>query len=434
MYNVDWAAIRGGGRSLATAASITPRLVQPAAHRSRRVHPIVWALGFTSLFTDIASEMVSSILPMYLVLHLRISPAAYGVIDGVYQGGAVLVRLAAGLIGDRWRCHKAVAGIGYLISAVSRLALLVAGNAWMAIAGAVAADRVGKGIRTAPRDAMITLNTPPGDLGMAFGVHRALDACGAMIGPLAAFLVLALVPDGFDLVFVISLCVALIGVAILVLFVDDRQAPAAGKAVTRQSAHAIAGLLRAPGFRSIAIASAALSVATVSDAFLFLALQEQLEFSPGLFPLLFVAISLVSFACSAPFGRWADRFGRARTFVAGHALLLGAYAAVLVPGGMVRLAAALVLLGAYYAATDGVLAALTSSALPLELAGTGLAVTGTIVNTGRLVGALLFGALWTWSSVQSAAGVFTAALMLSIGMAVLALGRSTPPRGPVPVG
>ena len=154
----------------------------------------VWALGWTSLFTDVSSEMVASVLPLYLVLHLGMSPLAFGVVDGLYQGAAALVRVAAGILSDRWRRYKAIAVTGYALSAACRFFILLAGASWSSITAIIVADRIGKGIRTAPRDALISQRTESSQLATAFGVHRALDAAGAMFGPVVAFVLLAALP------------------------------------------------------------------------------------------------------------------------------------------------------------------------------------------------------------------------------------------------
>src|SRR5690242_19490456 len=186
------------------------------------VNSNVVKLGITSLFTDISSESISTILPLYLMFYLGLSPLQYGFVDGLYQGASALVRVFGGVAADRWQRYKEVAGLGYALSAVSKLAMLAVGPAWTALAAIVLIDRSGKGIRTAPRDALISLSTPRGSLGVAFGVHRALDTCGAMLGPLVAFGVLSALPNAFDLVFIISFCAALVGLGVLSLFVDNR--------------------------------------------------------------------------------------------------------------------------------------------------------------------------------------------------------------------
>jgi MFS family permease len=416
MYNVDWTAIRGGVAKIEKArpvAAIDARWLP-------RVSPVVWSLGFTSLLTDISSEMVSSILPIYLVLHLHVSPAVFGIIDGLYQGVALLVRAMAGFLGDRWNSHKSIAVAGYALSAACRLAMLAVGNAWGGIAAVVAIDRTAKGIRTAPRDALISRATPAGELGRAFGVHRALDAAGALLGPLVAFGILSVMPLGFDVIFVAGFCVALIGVAVIVMFV-----PPADPGIQEDrppSARSALSLLRDPALRPIALVAGVLSLATVSDAFLFLVLQRQVGFDAGIFPLLFVAVALVNFALSAPSGQLADRFGRARIFLAGHALLWCAYGALMLPGnGVLRIGVCLVLVGAYYAATDGVLAAMSAAVLPRELCGTGLSIVSSVTNLGRLLSSILFGFAWAAWGLQPAILVFIIGLAAALAAGMIGL-------------
>ena len=187
-----------------------------------RVNRNVILLGLTSLFTDISSEMVATILPLYLVYTHGLSLLQFGVVDGLYLGAAAFVRIAAGIVGDRRQRHKQVAAFGYGLSAVCKLAFLAVGPLWTAFGAIVLADRTGKGIRTAPRDALISLSSKPEQLGTAFGVHRALDTTGAMIGPLLAFGLLALTPLDFKSVFVVSFCFAIVGLAIITLFVENR--------------------------------------------------------------------------------------------------------------------------------------------------------------------------------------------------------------------
>src|SRR3954471_20555962 len=176
----------------------------------KRVGTTVLLLGTCSLLTDISSEMVSAILPLYLVFTLGFTPLQYGVVDGIYQGAAALINLAAGYVGDRWRRHKIVAATGYGLSAVCKLGLAAIGGAWAGLSALILLDRTGKGIRTAPRDAMISLTAPQRDLGLAFGVHPAMDTAGAMIGPLFALGLLALAPDSYHTLFLISFFVALL--------------------------------------------------------------------------------------------------------------------------------------------------------------------------------------------------------------------------------
>jgi MFS family permease len=393
--------------------------------RGRRlpVGRTVVLLGVVSLLTDVSAEMVSTILPLYLVYTLGFTPLQYGVVDGVYQGAASLVRLGAGFGADRWRRHKEVATLGYGISAACKLGLLIAGSSFSAIGALVLVDRAGKGVRTAPRDALISLSSSPSTLGTAFGVHRALDTTGAMLGPLAAFGLLALAPLAFESVFLVSFCFAVVGVAVLVLFVDARpeRAPAGDP---RPSLGEAGRLLRVPGFTRLMVVGSVLGLATLSDGFLYLALERRVDFEPTVFPLLFVGTAAVYMLLAVPAGRLADRVGRAKVFIAGYALLALLYGVILLPSaGLWAVPLALVLLGVYYAATDGVLMALGSALSPPALRGTSLALLGTATSVARLLASIAFGALWVTIGLEAAVAVFGAVLLTALAVSVFTLAR-----------
>lgn len=380
-------------------------------------------LGLTSFFTDVSAEMVATVLPLYLVFTLGLSPFQFGVVDGLYQGAAAVVRLGAGFTADRLRRHKEVAAVGYALSAATRIGFVAVGGAWVALSGLVFVDRVGKGIRTAPRDALISLSTPRDRLGVAFGVHRSLDAAGAMLGPLLAFALLTLLPYDFDAIFVVSFLFALVGLAILVLFVENRPAPAEAREgsppVTLRS---VAGLLRAPRLRLLVIVGSALGLMTVSDGFIYVSLQRELGFRADLLPLLFVATALAYMALAVPAGRIADRVGRGHVFLAGYAALLAVYVLLLVgPDASATLLVYVLLLGSYYAATDGVLMALASAALPDELRASGLALVVTAVGLARLVSSVLFGTVWTAAGRDAAVLSFAIGLTLAAAVAAILL-------------
>jgi MFS family permease len=383
-------------------------------------------LGLTSLFTDVSSEMVTAILPLYLVYSVGLSPLQFGVIDGIQQGASALVRIAGGFFADRLRRYKEVAAVGYGVSAVCRIGFLAAGSAWGAIGAVMFADRMGKGIRTGPRDAMISLSTPPERLGAAFGVHRALDTAGATIGPLVAFGLLVAVPHGFHSVFVVSFCFAIVGLAILVLFVrnpreDVAPPPAPAEPVTLR---AVARLLAIPRFPTVIVVGSMLALTTMSDGFVYLALQKSLGFAGHQLPLLYVATSLVYMLLAAPVGRLADRVGRGHVLVGGYALLLIVYASLLLPpAGLGGIVLVIVAFGTYYAATDGVLMALASPLLPPELRASGLSLVVTATSLARLLASIAFGATWAIFGIGAAVVVFGAGLALATVAAAIALSR-----------
>lgn len=392
----------------------------------RRVPGTVLALGTVSLVTDISSEMVTAVLPLYLVLGLGLSPLQFGFLDGLFNGAAAVVRLLGGHAADRGHRHKRVAGIGYALSACSRLGLLLAGGATAGIAAALATDRVGKGIRTAPRDALITLSSRPEALGRSFGVHRAMDTTGALLGPLAAFALLWATADAYDAVFVVSFCVGLLGVLLLVLYVPGHHPAPPTKSI--QPKRKVFGALRDRGFRRILGAATLLGAATVGDAFVYLLLQRCLGLPVGWFPLLPLGAAACYLLLAVPAGRIADRVGRRLPFLYGHVALLGVYATLLAPTGSpapLLLVLVLALLGVFYATTDGVLMALAGPVLPAYGRAGGLALLQTGQALARMLAAAGFGAAWTVWGPRPALWAAISALL-----AALAGGWALLPRNP----
>lgn len=368
-----------------------PRGARDAVRRTRREVPrVVITLGMVSLLTDISSEAVAAILPIYLTTVVGLGSIGYGIIDGLQQGVSAVVRLAGGWTSDRTDHPKWVALVGYALSAVARIGLLFAGGAG-AIAGVVTADRIGKGIRTAPRDAMIAATSDPDELGRSFGVHRTLDTVGAALGPLIAFVILWQIPQGYLTVMAVSLACAVVGVALLGLFVPDvrpRQAlPDA--APTRLSD------LRDPRLGRVTLIAALLGVLTVSDGFIYLSLLERGGFAAAWFPLLVVGTNVAFLALALPLGRLSDRLGRGRMLVGGHVALVAAYLVAASPGnGWWATFGALACLGAFYAATDGSLAALASRCVVPSSRASGIAAAQTASALARLVASMGFGLLW----------------------------------------
>ncbi|GAA1173210.1 MFS transporter [Kitasatospora gansuensis] len=367
----------------------------------------VIALGAVSLVTDVSSEMVSAVLPLYVVAGLGLSPLGFGLLDGINNGVGALVRLLGGHLADRGgRGPKTVAAVGYGLSALCKPLLLLAHTVPL-IGTVLAVDRTGKGLRTAPRDAMISLATAPEHRGRAFGVHRAMDTTGALLGPLVAFAVLRATVDGYDAVFAVSGCVAALGVLVLLLFVPSARRTAVDPAPKPALRDSLA-LLRLPGLRRLAVCAALLGLTTVSDSFLYLLLQRQLGLATHLFPLLPLGTAAAFLLLAVPLGALADRIGRRRLFLAGHVLLLLAYALVLGHSSAVLLV--LVLHGGFYAATDGVLAAAAANAAPDDRQGSALALVGTGQALARFVCSLGFGAAWSAWGGHTALAVTATAL------------------------
>ena len=406
MYSLDVAALRDflAARRRATARPVVARTV--------------WLLGLVSCFTDISAEMVSSILPVYLFVHLQLSAVQFGVIDGLYQGVTALARLASGIVADRWRQYKLVATLGYGLSAVCKLGLLATGSAWSAVAAVVSADRLGKGIRTAPRDALISLSTREADLASAFGVHRALDTVGVLVGPLLAFWILSSMPSRFDAIFVVSFAIALIGIAVLVLLVDDRHDVDGAPRLTVD----LPDLLLNRSFLTIASVAALTSLVVVSDAFLYLLIQWKRGSGAESIPLLYAGTATAYLVLAAPLGRAADRIGRVPVFVIGQACMVLVYAGVATLDIQLwTLPLFLLLHGAYYASTDGVIAALASGSTPALVRASGLAALNTATSLTRLAGSVIVGVVWSWRGPGTVVILALAATITSLVISVFAL-------------
>ncbi|MFD4912619.1 MFS transporter [Streptomyces virginiae] len=372
----------------------------------------VLALGTVSLITDVSAEMVSAVLPLYLVLGLQLSPAAYGVLDGLNTGATALLRLVGGYVADRTSRRKAVAGAGYGLSALAKLGLVAVGSSASSIGLVLAADRAGKGLRTAPRDALITLSAPNNALGRAFGVHRAMDSIGAFAGPLVALAVLTAAGQSFDAVFVTSFCIAALGVLVLVLFVRDHRE--AGPAEGTVSPRALRRLLRTGPVRRLVAAACVLGLATIGDGFVYLLLQRRASLSIGWFPLLAVGTSLSYLLLAAPLGALADRIGRLPVMLGGYGMLALVYLLLHGPlDGPWLLVLVVGLNGIFYAATEGVLMALAAPVLPERLRTTGIAVIQSGQALAYLGSSVLFGLAWqVWGAAAASRG---AALCVVVG-------------------
>jgi MFS family permease len=399
--------------------------------RRRHVAQTVVLLGLVSLITDLSQEMVVAVLPLYLVVQLGLSPLIIGLIDGLYQGVTAALRLVGGLLADRRGRYKEVAAVGYGASAIAKLGLIAAGGAWVATTGVLLVDRLGKGMRTAPRDALISLSSSKAALGLSFGVHRAMDTFGALLGPLAAFLLLAQMPDGFNSIFVVSFCLGTIAVGILILFVRNPERPAEieeAPRVSRPSLRSAFALFRIPRFRAIAIAGGALGFLTISDAFVYLVAQHRSDLAPKWFPLLFLGTALAYLVLAVPLGKLGDRIGRAKVFVAGHVCLLGLYAILCwATLDTATVVAALALLGTYYAATDGVLMAMSSTTVPEVLRTSGLGLVSSVTALCRFGSSIVFGAMWTFWNPNAAVLVFMLGMAAVLPLAGLVLHRHPEP-------
>ncbi len=382
----------------------------------------VYALGATSLLTDISTEMVASVLPVYLMLALHLSPAEFGVADGLFRGGAaVAALLLGGLLTYGSGRSKLVAGTGYAMSIVAKLALLASG-AFAAIVACLALDRLGKGLRAAPRDTILAASVPPQQLGLAFGTHRAMDGAGALAGPLLAAGMLWWAPQQYRLLFLVALGFALLGVAVFIRFVPGgTRAAAAAAPRTPLRVHWQRCL--PPACRKLLLASMLLSLFTVSEGLVYAQMQQCFALEPFMQPLLPVGTAAAFLLLAAPVGWLADRAGALRVFLSAHLLLLPLYALLWGAAGAApplwQAAALVLLLGCFIAATDGVLMAAVAAAVPPAARSLSLALFAAGVAAAKLASSMLFGWLWDRYDIGGAVLVYGAGLSCALALFAL---------------
>jgi MFS family permease len=352
-----------------------------------RVPRNVWVAGWVSFFMDVSSEMVYPLVPLFLSSTLGASKSVVGVIEGIAEASASLLKLFSGVLADRFGKNKLLMGIGYTTSVASRPVLALA-TGWDMVLATRFTDRVGKGIRTAPRDAIIAGSAPPERWGLAFGFHRALDTAGAIVGPAVALLILAAWSADYRLVFWLSILPGLLAVVLIVLFISaDGRSPMTGSSFSWS--------LRGfdPGFQGFLLVIGLFSLGNFSHAFLILK-AEQVGMSSAQISGIYLVFNAVYALVSIPGGLLADRFGRRRVIVGGSGLFAGVYAGFASATASWQVAALFVLHGGYMGLTDGVQRAYLATLVPEERKATGFGLFHLVVGAAILPASLIAGLLW----------------------------------------
>ncbi len=380
----------------------------------RRIPRSIWALGFVSLLADVASEMVHSLLPVYL-LTLGASVALIGLIEGVAEATALMVKVFSGVLSDRYGRRKPLAVLGYAMGAVSKPLFALAGSAGL-VFGARLIDRVGKGIRGAPRDALVADLAPPGLRGAAFGLRQSLDSVGGFVGPLIAIGLMLLWQDDFRAVFWVAAVPGFLAVAVLVFGVRE---PAASAQTQAQRADPIrlASLARlGSDYRWVVAIGAAFTLARFSEAFLVLRVQQG-GLPMAWVPLVLVAMNVVYAALAYPFGRLSDGMSHTRLLAWGLGVLIAADFMLAWGGHWSRAWAGIVLWGVHMAMTQGLLASMVAGTAPADLRGTAFGVFNLVSGVAMLFASVLAGLLW---DRFGAASTFIAGAAIA-GLALLLL-------------
>jgi MFS family permease len=351
----------------------------------------VLLLGAVSFFNDAASEMIYPLLPLFLTAALGAGPEALGVIEGVAESTASFLKLASGYLSDRLRARKRWVVGGYLLANLTR-PLIGLATGWTGVLVLRFFDRVGKGLRTSPRDALIAESTPPAVRGKAFGFHRAADHAGAVVGPLLAALLLMVLHDRFRTIFFLSLIPGLMAVAVLAAGVRD--IPASVTPPRREPLRIAAAWRELPtGLRRFTLILFLFTLGNSSDAFLLLKAQ-QMGVPIALIPMLWVALHLVKMSISLPAGMLSDRLGRKGVILAGWSVYALTYAGFAVVNAAWEVWGLFLVYGLYFGLTEGVEKALIADLAPERLRGSAFGLYHLAVGAGALPASLLFG--WVW--------------------------------------
>lgn len=389
-------------------------------HDRVRLPASIWALGFVSLFMDVSSEMIHALLPVFLVTVLGASTLTVGAIEGIGEATAAITKLFSGWLSDRLGKRKLLAVIGYGLGALSKpLFALALTPAWVLVARFT--DRVGKGTRGAPRDALVGDLAPAGMKGAAYGLRQSLDTVGAFVGPLLAIALMALFHDRFRLVFWCALIPGFVAVTILIVAVRD---PARPKPVRPRRApiqwQALRGL--GVGFWSVIGVGVVLNLARFSEAFLILRAQDQglpLAFAP----IVLVVMNVVYALTAYPAGILADKALARLVLWGGFLALIAADIVLAVYPGLPAVMVGVGLWGLHMGLTQGLLATLVADASPASLRGSAFGVFHLITGLAVLAASLIAGGLWDW--VGPAATFLAGAAFTSLGLIGVVMTKAT---------
>ncbi len=350
----------------------------------------VWALGFVSLFMDVSSEMVHSLLPVFFVSVIGMSVAAVGLVEGLAQAIALFVKVFSGALSDRLGRRKPIVLAGYGLAAVTKPVFALAASAGL-IVSARFLDRVGKGIRGAPRDALIADITPAAVRGESYGLRQSLDSAGAFIGPVIALLLMAMLAGDIRAVFWWAVVPAAVSVLVLLLFVHEPQKHerATSKPPLKMRDVRKLGL----PYWIVVLIGAVLMLAGFSEAFLVLR-AEQIGLQLSLIPTVFIVMNVIFTLSAWPAGILSDRFGRQGLIIAGFISLIAADIVLALATGIWQVMAGVVLWGLYMGLTQGVLTALVADTAPAELRGTAFGVFNLVSGIALLLASAIAGLLW----------------------------------------
>ena len=380
----------------------------------------VFFTGLVSLFMDISSEMVYPLVPLFLTGTLGATKTAVGVIEGIAEATASVLKVFSGWLADRFGRKKLLMTIGYATSAVSRPVMAVS-NTWGQVLTARFIDRLGKGVRTAPRDAIIAESTETSRLGLAFGFHRSMDTIGAVIGPGIAFILLYYFAGNFRLVFFASAIPAVIAVCLIIAFIKEKKQSRAEKE-SRPPALSIASF--DGQFRRYLIVIGVFSLGNFADAFLILQ-AENLGISNWLIPIVYLAYNIVYAASAVPMGALADKIGLRHMVMAGFAVYSVIYLLVGLSTQAAHIWILFPLYGVYKGMSEGNQRAYLATLAPAQHKATAFGAYHTVAGLTLLPASIIAG--WLWDNYGGGAAFFYGAAMSALAAILfvwLRVGRS----------
>jgi MFS family permease len=384
-----------------TAPGTPPRL--PAA---------IWVLGFVSMLMDISSEMIHSLLPVFMVTTLGMSALAVGLIEGAAESTALIVKVFSGVLSDYWGRRKPLAVFGYGLGALSKPLFALAGGAGLIVTARLL-DRVGKGIRGAPRDALVADLAPPGMRGAAFGLRQSLDTIGAFLGPLLAIALMLLWANDFRAVFWVAVVPG--ALAVLLLFAGIRE-PAPVPGSPRPNPISRANLQRlGRDYWWVVAVGAVFTLARFSEAFLVLRAQQG-GLALAWTPMVLIVMSVVYSLGAYPFGKLSDKVSRTTLLAAGLVALAVADLLLAWQAQGPVLWTGIAVWGLHMAITQGLLATLVAEAAPADLRGTAFGFFNLMGGIALLISSGLAGLLWDWRgpSVTFVAGAVLSGAALGL--------------------
>ena len=371
----------------------------------------IFFLGLTSLFNDASSEMVYAVFPAFFTSVLHAGAGSLGLVDGVAEAASNIFKIYSGRLSDRFQKRKPLVVAGYAISIITRPFYVLAASVGGAL-GLRFLDRVGKGVREAPRDAILSLSSPKEEIGRSFGYHRTMDTIGAVIGPLAAYLILRNFPLRFDLVFLIAFFVGILSLFTLFFIKDISLALAEAKPAALRGSFA----RLSPQYRHFIIATFILSIGSLPVAVLLLATT-----SAGLIiadiPLFYMLYNISYAAFSIPAGALSDRIGARSVICIGYGALLAGYATLAFAHSTPALIGSFLLLGLFPAFTDGVQRSFASQLTQQGVRGGGLGWLNAANGFGALIAGIAGG--WLWQAYNPATAFLAGGVVVIVGLVLL---------------